>query len=72
MLVLQRLGEVIYSQNAGPGPGAPGAEGMDDGPPPSDDDAGTVEGEFREVCKVGGAPWSWGERGLSPASSAPN
>ena len=45
---LQSLGEVIYSQNAGPGPGAgaPGAGGMDDGP---SDDAGTVEGEFREV-----------------------
>ena len=38
---LQRLGEVIYSQNAGPGAG-----GVDDGPP---DDSGTVEGEFREV-----------------------
>ena len=46
---LQRLGEVIYSQNAGPGPGAPGAGGMDDGPPGPSDDAGTVEGEFREV-----------------------
>ena len=43
---LQRLGEVVYSQNAASGPGAPGA-GMDDGGPP--DDAGTVEGEFREV-----------------------
>ena len=43
---LQRLGEVVYSQNAASGPGAPGA-GVDDGGPP--DDAGTVEGEFREV-----------------------
>ncbi len=40
---LQRLGEVVYSQNAGQGPGA---SGVDDGP---SDDAGTVEGEFREV-----------------------
>ena len=40
---LQRLGEVVYSQNAGPGPGA----GVDDGGP--SDNAGTVEGEFREV-----------------------
>ena len=40
---LQRLGEVVYSQNQGQGPGAPGPDG---GPP---DDAGTVEGEFREV-----------------------
>ena len=40
---LQRLGEVVYSQNAGPGPGT---GGVDDGP---SDDAGTVEGEFREV-----------------------
>ena len=46
---LQRLGEVIYSQNAGPGPGATGAGGMDDAPPGPSDDAGTVEGEFREV-----------------------
>ena len=43
---LQRLGEVIYSQNAPPGPGAAGAGPDDIGP--SDDD-GTVEGEFREV-----------------------
>ena len=43
---LQRLGEVVYSQNAPPGPGAPGPDGADGGPP---DDAGTVEGEFREV-----------------------
>ena len=40
---LQRLGEVVYSQNAGQGPGAAGPDG---GPP---DDDGTVEGEFREV-----------------------
>ncbi len=38
---MQRLGEVVYSQTSAPGPGAPGG-----GPP---DDAGTVEGEFREV-----------------------
>ena len=38
---LQRLGEAVYSQSAAPGPG----EGTG-GPP---DDAGTVEGEFREV-----------------------
>ena len=43
---LQRLGEVVYSQNASQGPGAAGPGGVDDGPP---DDAGTVEGEFREV-----------------------
>ncbi len=48
---LQRLGEVVYSQSAAPGPGAsgPGAAGpgaSDSGPA---DDAGTVEGEFREV-----------------------
>ena len=41
---LQRLGEVVYSQSAAPGPGGP--EGPAGGPP---DDAGTVEGEFREV-----------------------
>ncbi len=40
---LQRLGEVVYSQNAGQGPGPQGPDG---GPP---DDADTVEGEFREV-----------------------
>ena len=48
---LQRLGEVVYSQSAAPGPGAsgPGAAGpgASDGGPA--DDAGTVEGEFREV-----------------------
>ena len=43
---LQRLGEVVYSQNAAPGPGAAGVDPDDIGP--SDDD-GTVEGEFREV-----------------------
>ena len=43
---LQRLGEVVYSQNAAPGPGAAGA-GPDDVGPSNDD--GTVEGEFREV-----------------------
>ena len=41
---LQRLGEVVYSQSSAPGPGGP--EGPAGGPP---DDAGTVEGEFREV-----------------------
>ena len=40
---LQRLGEVIYGQNPGQGPGA---DDLDGGP---SDDAGTVEGEFREV-----------------------
>ena len=48
---LQRLGEVVYSQSAASGPGAsgPGAAGpgASDGGPA--DDAGTVEGEFREV-----------------------
>ena len=44
--VLQRLGEVVYSQGAAPGAGAPGAGPGDTGP--SDDD-GAVEGEFREV-----------------------
>ena len=39
---LQRLGEAVYSQNAPPAPGAPG-------PGPAEGDAGTVEGEFREV-----------------------
>ena len=43
---LQRLGEVVYSQNAAPEPGAAGVDPDDIGP--SDDD-GTVEGEFREV-----------------------
>ena len=43
---LQRLGEVVYSQNAAPGSGDPGA-GADDGG--LSDDDGTVEGEFREV-----------------------
>ena len=43
---LQRLGEVVYSQTASPGPGAPGPGSAEGGPP---DDAGTVEGEFREV-----------------------
>ena len=42
--VLQRLGEVVYSQSASPGPGGPEAPGG--GP---SDDAGTVEGEYREV-----------------------
>ena len=45
---LQRLGEVIYSQNSGQGPGA-GAAGPDMGESGPSDDAGTVEGEFREV-----------------------
>jgi molecular chaperone DnaK len=46
---LQRLGEVVYSQqNAGGGPagGATGPDGPAGGAP---GDAGTVEGEFREV-----------------------
>ena len=43
---LQRLGEVVYSQSTPTGPGDPGPGGADGGPP---DDAGTVEGEFREV-----------------------
>ena len=49
---LQRLGEVVYSQSAGP---AEGGEGPEDGSGPSaesdepSDDSGTVEGEFREV-----------------------
>ena len=43
---LQRLGEVVYSQNASPGPGAAGPDATDAGPP---DDEGTVEGEYREV-----------------------
>ena len=50
---LQRLGEVIYGQNAqGPGAYGPGASGpgaADGGPTGPTDDAGTVEGEFREV-----------------------
>ena len=41
---MQRLGEAVYSQAGTPGAGDPG--GADGGPP---DDAGTVEGEFREV-----------------------
>ena len=45
---LQRLGEVIYSQNA-QGPGASGPGAADGGPAGPADDAGTVEGEFREV-----------------------
>ena len=41
--VMQRLGEAVYSQSAGPGPSSdgPGGEGPEDG--------GAVEGEFREV-----------------------
>jgi molecular chaperone DnaK len=51
--VMQRLGEAVYSQTAAPeggddaGTDAPGEVG--DGEGPSDDDEGTVEGEFREV-----------------------
>ena len=41
---MQRLGEVVYSQAGTPGAGGPGD--VDGGPP---DDAGTVEGEYREV-----------------------
>ena len=46
--VMQRLGEAVYSQSAGPGPGAdgPGGAGPEDGGP---NDGGAVEGEFREV-----------------------
>ena len=52
--VLQRLGEAVYSQqNAAGGPGAGAAGGPEasaDGPPgDAGTDAGTVEGEFREV-----------------------
>ena len=51
--VMQRLGEAVYSQSAGPGPGAdgPGGEGTADGGPNDGgpNDGGTVEGEFREV-----------------------
>ncbi len=43
---LQRLGEVIYSRNAGPGPGAAGTGANDFG---ASNDDGAVEGEFREV-----------------------
>ena len=47
--VLQRLGEVVYSQqNAGGGP-AGGAAGTDGPAGEAPGDAGTVEGEFREV-----------------------
>ena len=48
---LQRVGEVVYSQTAGPGqpgPGQPGAGGPDNSPG-GPDDSGAVEGEFREV-----------------------
>ena len=46
--IMQRLGEAVYSQSAGPGPGAdgPGGAGPEDGGP---NDGGAVEGEFREV-----------------------
>ena len=50
---LQRLGEIVYSQSAGPvdGGSASGedAPGSDDAAEGSVDDEGTVEGEFREV-----------------------
>ena len=44
---LQKLGQHVYGQQAGPdaGPGAPDA----DAPPPEDGGGDTVEGEFREV-----------------------
>ena len=44
---LQKLGQHVYGQQAGPdaGPGAPDA----DAPPPDDGGGDTVEGEFREV-----------------------
>ena len=54
--VMQRLGEAVYSQAAQPeggddagtdSPGEGGDGGDEEGP--SDDDEGTVEGEFREV-----------------------
>ncbi len=45
---LQRLGEVVYSQNTATGPGDSGP-GAADGSQAADDDSGTVEGEFREV-----------------------
>ena len=48
---LQRVGEVVYSQTAGPGQtgtGQPGAGGPDNSPG-GPDDSGAVEGEFREV-----------------------
>ena len=51
--VMQRLGEAVYSQTAAPeggddaGTDAPGEAG--DGEGSSDDNEGTVEGEFREV-----------------------
>ena len=46
--IMQRLGEAVYSQSAGAGPGAdgPGGAGPEDGGP---NDGGAVEGEFREV-----------------------
>ena len=51
--VLQRLGEVVYSQNAGPEDGGAASGGdapsSDDAAESSSDDEGTVEGEFREV-----------------------
>ncbi len=43
---LQRLGEVVYSRNTAQSSGAP-SPGAGEAEPP--DDAGTVEGEFREV-----------------------
>ncbi|MBT97575.1 MAG: molecular chaperone DnaK, partial [Dehalococcoidia bacterium] len=52
---LQKMGEVVYSQGAGTedggqGPGDGSATGGQEGDPASsDDDEGTVEGEFREV-----------------------
>ena len=51
--VLQRLGEVVYSQNAGPEDGGAASGGdapsSDAAAESSSDDEGTVEGEFREV-----------------------
>jgi molecular chaperone DnaK len=50
---LQRLGEIVYSQNNGPVDGGSAPEGdipgSDDAADGSVDDDGTVEGEFREV-----------------------
>jgi len=50
---MQRVGEAVYSQTAGDAEGGAGPEdgtGTDAGEDgASDDDEGTVEGEFREV-----------------------
>ena len=49
--VLQRVGESVYADQA-PAEGAPPGAAPNGAPPPppeNDADAGTVEGEFREV-----------------------